>query len=92
MNKSILIIAILSVPMLFGCGDDGGLGPPAGNSCADVSGIWSMELEVESNFFGGVLSSITELVQSDTCTVTGTMVLGPLIEGYSTLPLAALWL
>jgi hypothetical protein len=87
MHKSILVIAILSVLMLIGCGDDDsgdGLGPPVGDSCVDVTGTWSMELEIESNFYGGVLSSIAELAQSDTCTVTGTMVLGPIIEGYST--------
>jgi hypothetical protein len=87
MHKSNLIIAILSVLMLIGCGDDdsgGKLGPPAGNSCADVAGTWSMELEIESDWFGGVLSTMAELAQSGTCTVTGTMVGGQLIEGYST--------
>jgi len=87
MCRFIQVIAILSVLIFTGCSDDdsgGGQGPPVGSSCADVTGTWSMELEVESTWFGGVLSSIAELAQSDTCTVTGTMVLGPLIEGYST--------
>lgn len=87
MRRCNLVISILCVLALIGCGDDdsdGKLGPPAGDSCADVAGTWSMELEIDSDWFGGVLSSIAELAQSDTCTITGAMVLGPVIEGYST--------
>ncbi len=87
MKILISILLISAVILLAGCSDDessNGTGNPNPNLCADVSGTWSMALEMESGWFGPVLSSITELVQSDTCTVIGTMVLGPEIEGYTT--------
>jgi hypothetical protein len=87
MYRVILAIMIMSMLLWTGCSDDdSGLGPeiPAGGNCTNVAGNWSMALETEGGWFGGVLSSVAELVQSDTCTVTGTMVLGPLIEGYVT--------
>ncbi|MEN8007996.1 MAG: hypothetical protein ABFS42_13335 [Candidatus Krumholzibacteriota bacterium] len=87
MFRSIMALMVMAAVLLAGCSDDddgNGGGLPLPNNCADVGGTWSMALQVDSGWFGGVLSSITVLDQSDTCTVTGTMVLGPELEGFTT--------
>jgi hypothetical protein len=81
------LILIVGGCLWTGCSDDEGgegLGYIDPGLCADVSGTWSMALEVEGGWWGGVLSSIAELAQSDTCGITGTMALGPEILGYAT--------
>ena len=81
------LFLIIAGALWVGCSDDESDNDPVQidpGLCADVSGTWSMALEIEGDFLGGVISSIADLVQSDTCGVTGTMVLGPEIAGYAT--------
>jgi hypothetical protein len=87
MKKSKLLIMILFALWSTGCSDDdsdSGPGTPVPDTCADVGGTWSMVMEVQGGWFGGVFPSVAELAQSDSCTVAGTMNWGTVIEGYTT--------
>ena len=82
----ILILTACGV-LCAGCSDDPTADGPAGAgpvSCADVAGTWSMALAVEGTWLGEVLSTMLDLSQSESCVVTGSMVLGPELLGYTT--------